>query len=262
MKTLKLLTLGAIAGGLALSMSSCIKSSDPDFTLGLNQVFVSQRGAGATATFAPYISIFSPAYQIKSASASNNGQSYSFSRIGLYGNTMELTNSFYGGVSYSSDLPKGIFAITAIDAEAVRQATSSVTFSLEEKYIMGDLTVNEFTYTANGGITAKWDLVQNATAYGLVVTPFVEVKNENGGTDQVSLGKNLLYWGTKADDKLTSGTFNPDNYFSPGQMLRVSVAAFSSKNNLMPDIIVKESNPITIKWGTDYDAGAPESPVE
>lgn len=256
MRTLSLLKQGVILGALAVSMSGCLKSSDPDFTIGVNQVFVMQRGEGTSATYTPYISIYSPAYQIKSASVSFDGEKYSFSRIGLYGNTMEVSEGgFYGGgFSPSSSLPNGAYAITAIDGEGTLNATNGFTINIGTDRIMGAFNMKNFKYTSNNGFEAEWDAVTNATAYGLIITPLV--KTQDGTT--VSMGKNLFYWDEGKDVTKTSGKFNPRDLFQAGQEMNIAIAAYSSKNNQMPDLLVQVGRTIHITWGTDYVDG----PVE
>lgn len=255
MRTLSLLKQGIVLGVLAFSMSGCLKSSDPDFSIGVNQVFVMQRGEGTSAQFIPYISIYSQAYQIKSASVSFDGDKYSFSRIGLFGNTMEISEGgIYGnGFPASSTIPNGAYAITATNADATLTATNGFTINIATDRVMGAFNVTEFDYTSADGFSAKWDAVTNATAYGLVITPLV--KNQDGTL--VSMGKNLFYWDEGKDATKTSGKFNPRDLFQTGQEMNVAVVAYSSKNNQMPDLLVQVGKTAYITWGTDYNTDGP-----
>lgn len=251
MRTLKLLKSGIIAGVLAVAMSGCIKSEDPEFSVNVNSAFVEQYGSGSSAQFAPYILIYSQTHMIKSAEVSFKSMPYSFKSIGVYGNAMEISASggIYGGFPLDYSLPNGDYKITAKDFEATSIATNGFTISCSDDQRIGELNVTKFGYTASEGIKAEWVAAENATHYGLVIMPMTEVE----GTT-VSFGKSLILWNGNGDKTKTSGTYNPRDFYTPGQKMRVGIAALAGNSDelQLPNVVVLVGKTFDIVWGTDY----------
>lgn len=254
MKTNRSLKWFAVLGCTVLVFTGCLKTKDPQFFINVATAYVVQEGVSENAVFAPYMLVWSPTMQIQSATVEHRTNKYGLTKIGPYGNMVESSFSGYTGIPFTDTLPKGPWIINASDAKN-RVSEYKLNFSLRENQKMGKLEVTSFSYTKADGISATWNPVENSTEYGLVITPVYQM--EDGTT--ITMGNTLYNWTYKEKDN-RGGKFNPGNAFQDGQLLRVSVAAFSGNEESMPNIVVLKSSARLITWGTDYDGELPPVP--
>ena len=252
MKALKFLKMNMALAGLAIMMSGCLNSDDPDFTININQAFVSQYGTGDQAVFAPYISVYSLTHAVQSATLGYDNNTYQFNRIGNISNSMQISANVYGGFPVSPVIPNGTYTVNAVSSPEGLAANNAFTINIDKDLKLGPITLKSFTYKASEGIRAEWEPVENAKSYGLVITPLVEIEGV-----YTSLGKGLYLWEDDNHGSENTGFFNPAGVFPEGQRLRVSFAAYGGKNTQMPNVLVLESTSIDIIWGTDYEEDVP-----
>ena len=248
MKALRIFKMNMALASLAIMMSGCLNSDDPDFYININQAFVSQYGTGDEAVFAPYISIYSLTHSVQSATLGYESNTYQFNRIANLSNSLQISADMYGGFPTSPTVPNGVYTINAVSSPDGLVANNSFTINLDGNLKLGPITLKSFTYKAAEGIKAEWEPVENAKNYGLVITPLAEVN----GT-YTSLGKGLYLWDGNDHGTENAGVFNPSNVFPEGQRLRVSFAAYGGNNVQMPNVLVLEGETIEIVWGKDYE---------
>lgn len=203
MKTFGKIKLFALSAILFLGMTSCLKSSDPGFRIGVSNAYIEQRGSGESATFTPMFQIY--AYEgIQKANVSNthNLSFYSYP-LNTEKNVVDLVP-----MVPANTLPSGVYTISAVNAEQ-ETASISLTFSVDKS--LGAFTVNSLTYE-NGRIKASWEEAENAAYYCFLM------REEGSRLWQV------LDWneGTIAAKK--EGTFSLES-LKAGKVLQVAAAA-------------------------------------
>ena len=170
MKTMmKLKQLMAICVAL-FTFSSCLESEDPAFQIVPASAFVYQvtENLGSdeqpeySARYMPYFQIYSNYQMSQCLCTSSNGNVVLMSPVSNSQNLMYASSS----INYSTEYPAGTYTFSATNAEG-EQASYTVTISNVEK-TLGYINVTELKYE-NGKITAKWDKVDNATAYAVAI---------------------------------------------------------------------------------------------
>lgn len=163
MKTLMNLKLFAMSLLLWAGMTSCLKSSDPDFMVVPDVAYLEQTGSGDNARYYPVVRIVGN-YAIQKATCSFEGMPGTFSPI--------FNNSYYMECEFPtpvSTLTTGVFSISATSAEEQpRSASYQFTFNTSEQLgyfdVDGTLQYDEQKQT----ITGTWSESENATAYVLM----------------------------------------------------------------------------------------------
>lgn len=235
MKTLGKLKLLTVSALLVLGMSSCLKTSDPDFQFGISPAYVLQTGTGDAAKFRPVMRLY--AYEafasatIKYTPANDkiDVQSYDFIKGA---NTAERWLGGLWSTPVSDSIPNGTFAITASNLEG-KLASASVLVSLDKK--LGEIK-SEISYTAAKGVAAKWEKVDNASTYALLY----KTKDMEDWA--------LLNWAEGATSTSTSGTYNGN--VEKGTEMKIAVGAYYGGSSYsLP--LVKAGSAMSITWGTD-----------
>lgn len=246
MRTLGKFKLLAVSALIVLGMSSCLKNSDPDFAIGANPCFILQEGAN---DFRPVMRVY--AYEsIQSASVKYTPSPDTLEKKSYYlsaadqAKTQWWLSAGYGSSS-SREIPNGTFTVTASNLEN-QPASLSIPVSIDKK--LGELNFKKLTYTANDGITAEFDKVENATDYVLMFK-FEEQKDWlftsiSVGTENTSVTASL----TPA--KLT-GLFGN---LEKGTIMTVAIGAGYAKTGSVPLIAIGKT--LFIKWGTDNTPSA------
>lgn len=231
MKTLGKLKLLTVSALLVLGMSSCLKSSDPEFQFGASPAYILQTGTGDNAKFQPVMRIY--AYEafastsVKFTPANDKIQAGPF--IFIDGNN---AGEKWLSTSYSDSIPNGTYTVTASNQEG-KTATLSAIASLNKK--LGEIK-STISYTAANGVKAEWEKVENATNYYLMYS--------------TSDMKGWSYWNFSEGygENLTSGTFKAN--IESGTKLQIAVGACCTGGSYsMP--LFQCGRPIKITWGTD-----------
>ncbi|MFR3328553.1 MAG: hypothetical protein ACLTSL_00015 [Odoribacter splanchnicus] len=158
MRTLGKLKLIAVSAALVLGMSSCLKN-DKKFAIYASPAYILQENIG----YRLQIQVQGNE-QIKSASASLNGKSYSFSAVEGSQNFLMQINAYSASIDTISE---GLCTVTAFNAEG-NSAVSQLQFYSTDKKI-GNVMLTKFSYSgADGKVTAEWNKVENAEAYYLL----------------------------------------------------------------------------------------------
>lgn len=234
MKTLGKLKLLTVSALLVLGMSSCLKTSDPEFQFGASPAYILQTGTGDNAKFQPVMRIY--AYEafanasVTFTPANDKIQAGPFTFIaGNNAGEKWLSTSY--GIGASDSIPNGTYTVTASNQEG-KTATLSALASLSKK--LGEIE-STISYTAANGVKAEWKKVENATNYYLMYRT----------TDM----KGWAYWSfSKIDEDKLSGTFNEN--IASGTELQIAVGACCTGGSYsMP--LFRCGTPIEITWGTD-----------
>lgn len=234
MKTLGKLKLLTVSALLVLGMSSCLKTSDPEFQFGASPAYILQTGTGDNAKFQPVMRIY--AYEafanasVTFKPANDKIQAGPFTFIaGNNAGEKWLSTSY--GTGASDSIPNGTYTVTASNQEG-KTATLSALASLSKK--LGEIE-STISYTAANGVKAEWKKVDNATHYYLMY--------------RTSDMKGWSYWSfSKIDEDKLSGTFNEN--IASGTELRIAVGACCMGGSYsMP--LFQCGTPIDITWGTD-----------
>lgn len=169
MKTILNLKQCLILFAAVFSLTSCLKSDDPDFQIFpggyvIQEVTEIPGGEGEDATysdrFAPYVIAQAYNYeQIASCSASGGGSTMLMSKADQYGYVWITSIP-----TYSSAFPKDTYTIQATNAEG-EIATNSVSFNLITKQMKGKLK-GGINYDSNTKkLSVEFNKVENATEY-------------------------------------------------------------------------------------------------
>lgn len=243
--TLKRLCMWAI---LPLVVSSCVDSDDPSFSVNYNGYIVQQNedhGEGRIETrFAPYIAVAPYYYDdaLSNVTLSRDGDSYYMAKVNDY--------LYETRLRWTTSIPNGTYTLSAQNVEG-EVYTTNVILNGDKK--LGVLNVKEFTYQANGGISASWDAVDNATTYGLMLC--VQITDEQTGVTSFPwANRQYLRWPNGAT--ITSGNFEFTGNYSAevGTLIQVAVVAVYQNIYLIGPIK-------TLKVGTDgFVNDAPEAP--
>lgn len=222
MKTRNYLKSMLILATVAIGMSGCVKSSDPDFDFNSAAYVLQQNtvyGEGYLASFSPYVAIASTYGLISDARLTHNGLPVSnFRKVGGYiYETQRLQNTM------TPTIPNGTYMIVATNEEG-ETATRSFVFDIDNDKKLGNLNVKSIEYNPNRGVSASWDEVENATAYYFMYS--IGVKNENGGISYYRVNNNYVSWGS--DPKATSGNVDISIFPIDAEVQIAVVAAYAS----------------------------------
>ena len=149
MKALTNLKLCALALVLTAGMTSCLKTSDPDFMVVPDVYYLQQSGSSATCTF--------------------SGKTYYFTDVPT---TVESYYDFMEIDPYMSTpvdtVTSGLCVVQAVSAEdEPRTASAQISFRLLKP--LGEFNVESFEYDAEKQtVTGIWNKVENATSYALM----------------------------------------------------------------------------------------------
>lgn len=156
---------------LAAGMTSCLKTSDPDFAIAPASAYILQEGTGDNARFTPYIYLWGNkpiVCSMMSPRCKFEGNNYYFEEVsGSYGYYLEMTSSMNFFVNTIKDWTFTIEAESKVESETEQSeyAVYSDTFTSAES--LGEFTADELEYE-NGRVTATWDKVENAESYILM----------------------------------------------------------------------------------------------
>lgn len=173
MKTFHFLKTMAVVLLLGAGMTSCLKTSEPDFGIAPATVYVLQEGTGDNARFTPHVYLFGNkpiAHSLISPKCEFEGKTYYFEEIsGSQGYYMEMTSSMNAGKSVDT-VKTWAFKIEAnskVDSETEKAEYAVAAFTLKPAKSLGEFTADELEYKDNK-VTATWDKVENAESYILV----------------------------------------------------------------------------------------------
>ncbi|MEG2277378.1 MAG: hypothetical protein RSC80_06035 [Odoribacter sp.] len=169
MRTLGKLKLLVLSAFIFVGMTSCLKTSDPDFGISGGNWYVLQQneivGTDTTPEFAPYI-IFSVNESLAKATVSS--QSFPAELGGIAG---KITGSYWESntsyLSYKPELLEETYKIAAYNA-AGEMATFSFQIGVKKDKAIGVLK-SVFSYDSSKGLTVKWTPVKNANYYELSI---------------------------------------------------------------------------------------------
>ena len=164
MKALTNLKLCALALVLTAGMTSCLKTSDPDFGVWADVDYLEQSYTGDPAKFVPVVRIVGNA-PIASATATFEGMPGTF-------RTIPNSNNYYMELDFMypvNTVKTGICAISATSAEeeprtASGQLVLKVTKTLGAFEVEGELEYDDQTRV----VTATWSKSENAEGYALM----------------------------------------------------------------------------------------------
>lgn len=171
MKTFLNLKQCLILFAAVFSLTSCLKSDDPDFQIAatgyINQT-VTEEGEGEDATttnrFSPVIIVYGNGY-IKSCTASGSSSGIMIpTKLDDYGANWQITSS---SSQSSSELPKETYSISATNTDG-DPATFSLSFSSITKSMKGKLKGDIVYDSQTKKLTFNFDKVENATEYLLI----------------------------------------------------------------------------------------------
>lgn len=235
MKTLGKLKLLTVSALLVLGMSSCLKTSDPEFQFGASPAYILQTGTGDNAKFQPVMRIY--AYEafanasVTFTPANDKIQAGPFTFIaGNNAGEKWLSTSY--GIGASDSIPNGTYTVTASNQEG-KTATLSALASLSKK--LGEIE-STISYTAANGVKAEWKKVENATRYYLMY--------------RTSDMKGWAYWEFSENngENMTAGTFNAN--IESGTKLDIAVGACCTGGSYSMPLF--KCGPVSnITWGTD-----------
>lgn len=165
MKTLGKLKLLTVSALLVLGMSSCLKTSDPEFGIsGVNAYIMQEneiRGTDTIPTFAPYI-----LFAANEALASTSTVTSPSSPIGIFG---KVKNGYYWESSvydYSRELTDETYTIKAVNAEG-EVAIFTFQMGVNKDKAIGVVDA-DFSYDSSSGLTVKWNAAKNANYFELL----------------------------------------------------------------------------------------------
>lgn len=167
MKTLGKLKLLTVSALLVLGMSSCLKSSDPEFGIsGVNAYVLQKNTITSTDTipsFAPYI-----LFVANEALASSTTVKSPSNPLGVNG---KVKNGYYwessiSNYDYSNDLADDSYTINAVNAEG-EVAVFTFQMGVDKDKAMGEVDA-DFSYDSTKGLKVKWKAAKNANYFELL----------------------------------------------------------------------------------------------
>lgn len=234
MKTFGKIKLLLLFATIALGMTSCLKSSDPEFQFGISPLYILQTKDGEKDQFRPVMRIY--AYEaIKNASVKYtpandkiNAGNYRF----VAGN-VQTEKWLYGMLSDS--IPNGNYLLVASNQED-KQASLTILADINKKLGAVESTI---TYNVNDGIKAEWKKVDNATNYCLLYR-----------TSEMQDWA-YLNWNEGTSSSLEKGTSKPN--IENGTRVTFAVGAYYSQNPYsMP--LIKAGEKLIVTWGTNPES--------
>lgn len=241
MRKLNYLKQCAVFAIAVIALGGCMSDEEQSFGFAGATAYVVQTNYPSTnedgntrSVFTPYIN-FACNDVIASASLKKGEESYMLSYVDDSNNQMMQIGG-YGGILPTDTIPNGVYQLVATDA-AGSPATLSITFNLKKK--LGVLNVTELKYGGGSEITGKWDEVDNANVYYLVIKSVAAT----------TAGKTFIPWDDYTPN-VTSGSSYPHGLVT-GESYSISVAAaYIPKSGEGTGILIVESNPVLITWGT------------
>lgn len=220
---LKYVKMILLVGALSAVISGCIDSKDPDFQISA-VAYVIQKNDGpeqTMKTFGTYVAMGGAYGTVVDARVTRNGM--------LLSSFNKLDENFYE-TRYVEEFPNisncnGDYLIEAVDEEG-NVAQSKFTFNIDKS--LGALRMKEPLKYENGRITAQWEEVENATAYGILVGRGVE-DNNSGVVRFYRINASYCPW--EQSPIKTTGVFDPstgtgnNTYLPDGTELIVAVVA-------------------------------------
>lgn len=167
MKTLGKLKLLTVSALLVLGMSSCLKTSDPEFGISGVNAYVLQRNTVTSTdtipSFAPYI-----LFAANEALASTTTVKSPSNPLGVNG---KVKNGYYwessiSNYDYSNDLTDESYTINAVNAEG-EVAVFTFQMGVDKDKAMGEVDA-DFSYDSTKGLKVKWNAVKNANYFELL----------------------------------------------------------------------------------------------
>lgn len=227
MKTMKYVKQLLLVGTLGAAMSGCVSSNDPDFQITGVKAYVIQKNNGTnpvTKQFGTYVAM-STYGTVQSAVVRKDDMPMAY-----FG---RLTDNVYETrrIEWSSVIPNGQYAIVAQDEE---EQVAHYDFTLNLEKSLGEFKLQEPLKYESGVISAKWEKVENATVYGLLLG--IGGKDENGALKFYRVNAGYYNWSSGFGTDNTSGSFNPsydipNSFLSNGTEIIVAlVAAYQSTN--------------------------------
>lgn len=229
MKTFLNLKQYLILFAAIFSLTSCLKSDDPDFQIGggacVKQEVTKIPGVdGAEATyssrFTPLIFVQGYNYEQITSCTVSGGTTMLMGKVDDYGYVWQTTM-----LSSSPDFPNGTYVITATNVEG-EQTQTSASFSSSSQTMKNKLE-GSITY-ASGKLTFEFNKVENATAYRVMAkrslsdaTYFEFIPIQDYTEAQISTGE-LSLEKSSIDSKITQ-TGNYD-------LITVAVVSSNSGN--------------------------------
>lgn len=219
---LKYVKMVLLAGALGVAMSGCVDSDDPDFQISA-VAYVIQKNDGpeqTMKTFGTYVAMGGAYGTVVEAGVTRNGMPlFSFTK---------LDENFYE-TRYVEESPNisncnGEYLVEAVD-EKGNVAQSKFTFNIDKS--LGALRMKEPLKYENGRITAEWEEVENASAYGILVGR--GVKDNSGVVKFYRINASYCSW--EQSPIKTVGVFDPstgtgnNTYLPDGSELIVAVVA-------------------------------------
>lgn len=169
MKFLGKLKLFAIGVLLTTGMTSCLKSSDPDFAIVPYVAYIEQDGFGSTADFKPMIQLYGNQpieVTMGSPVCRFEGKNFYFEAVaGMNNSLLELTSV----MNSSIDTVKSWTCSITATSKTEEPETASTSFSFAPKSSLGEFEVESLAYNgADNKVTGVWNKVVNAEKYFLV----------------------------------------------------------------------------------------------
>lgn len=216
-----------LAGVAAVTMSGCVDSNDPDFQITGLIANVVQKNYGpdqVNKQFGTYVAVGASYGTVESASLRKNGMPFMY--FGKLGDNRYETRLLEWSPSIGSVNGNYVVSMSSVEGETIQHS-----FKVNIDKTLGALVITEPLKYESGKITAKWQEVENATEYGILVG--VGVKDQTSGTTKFyRINSGYYKWDTNAEK--TSGSFTPlyaINGMQQGMELIVAVVAAYSTTN-------------------------------
>ncbi len=171
MKTFHFLKTMAVVLLLGAGMTSCLKTSEPNFEVAPVVAYILQEGTGENARFTPHIYLFGNkpiAHTMMSPRCKFEEKNYYFEEVsGSAGYYLEMTSSMNSPVDTVKAWTFKIEAESKVvsETEESEYAVFSNTFTSAKS--LGAFTADELEYK-DDKVTATWDKVENAECYILM----------------------------------------------------------------------------------------------
>lgn len=156
---------------LAAGMTSCLKTSDPDFAIAPAVAYILQEGTGDNARFTPYVYLMGNkpiACSMMSPRCKFEEKDYYFEEVsGSEGYYLEMTSFMNAPVDTVKTWSFSIEAKSKVESEGEQPEYAVSTFTVKSAESLGEFTADELEYKDNK-VTATWDKVKNAEVYVLM----------------------------------------------------------------------------------------------
>ena len=171
MKTFHQLKQMAAVLLLAAGMTSCLKTSEPDFAIAPAVAYILQEGTGDNARFTPCVYLLGNkpiAHSIMSPRCEFEEKNYYFEEVsGSAGYYLEMTSPMNSPVDTVKAWTFTIKAESKVESETEKPEYAVLSTMFASAKSLGAFTADELEYK-DDKVTATWDKVENAEVYVLM----------------------------------------------------------------------------------------------